>query len=64
MPKVILGVELYTLAEVAEILEVTIQTIRSYVRRGKLTPTLIGKTKYISSEALREFLTNPKRKDK
>lgn len=64
MPKVILGVELYTLTEVADILGVTIQTIRRYVRVGLLTTTLIGKTKYISAEALREYLTAPKRKEK
>ena len=63
MPKVILGVELYELKEVAELLGVTIQTIRGYIRKGALTPTLIGKTKYISAEALREYLTNPKRKE-
>ena len=64
MPKVILGVELYELKEVAELLGVTIQTIRGYIRKGSLTTTLIGKTKYISKEALREYLTNPKRTEK
>lgn len=64
MSKVILGVELYTLQEVADTLGVTIQTIRGYVRKGLLTPTLIGKTKYISTDALREYLTNPERKGK
>lgn len=64
MSKVILGVELYTLQEVADTLGVTIQTIRGYVRKGSLTPTLIGKTKYISTDALREYLTNPERKGK
>ncbi len=64
MSKVILGVELYTLQEVADTLGVTIQTIRGYVRKGSLTPTLIGKTKYVSTDALREYLTNPERKRK
>ena len=64
MSKVILGVELYTLQEVADTLGVTIQTIRGYVRKGSLTPTLIGKTKYVSTDALREYLTNPERKGK
>ena len=64
MPKVILGVELYELKEVAELLGVTIQTIRGYIRKCSLTTTLIGKTKYISKEALREWLTNPKRTEK
>lgn len=63
MPKVILGVELYELKEVAQLLGVTIQTIRRYVRVGYLTPTLVGKAKYISAEALREYLTNAKRKE-
>jgi excisionase family DNA binding protein len=63
MPKVILGVELYELKEVAQLLGVTIQTIRRYVRVGYLTPTLVGKTKYISAEALREYLTHTKRKE-
>ena len=64
MPKIILGVELYELKEVAELLGVTIQTIRGYIRKGSLTTTLIGKTKYISKEALREWRTNPKRTEK
>lgn len=60
MPRTILGVELYTLTETAELMGVTIQTIRNYVRKGMLTPTLIGKTKYVSADGLREYLTKTK----
>lgn len=56
MPKIILGVELYELNEVAEMLGVSIQTMRSYVRKGTIKTTLIGRSKYITTETLRKFL--------
>ena len=57
----ILGVEMYSMEETAKLLGVTVQTIRSYVRKGSLpTPTMIGRKKYFSTEILREFLTKTK----
>lgn len=61
MPKEILGVEVYSLQETADLLGVTIQTIRSYVRKGLISPILVGGKKYISTEALREYLSKGKR---
>ena len=60
----ILGVNLYTAEEAAELLGgVTTQTIRNYTRKGLLTPTLIGKTKYFSEEQIREYLQRGKAKE-
>lgn len=57
----ILGVNLYTAEETAELLGgVTTQTIRNYTRKGLLTPTLIGKTKHFSEEQIREYLKRGK----
>lgn len=61
MPKEILGVEVYSLPETAELLGVTIQTMRNYVRKGLISPILIGGKKYISTDALREYIQKGKR---
>lgn len=64
MPKEFLGVEVYTLQETADILGVTIQTMRNYVRKGLITPVLICGKKYVSTEALREYLSKGKKREK
>lgn len=64
MPKEILGVEVYSLQETAEILGVTIQTMRNYVRKGLITPVLICGKKYISTDALREYISKGKKIEK
>ena len=60
----ILGVELYTAKETAELLGVSIQTLRSYVRAGRLHPTTIKRVKYISKEQLTTFLASGQMGDK
>lgn len=63
MARELLGVEMYSSKETAELLGVTLQTLRSYVRKGYLTGVCIGKTKYYSKEMLIAFLqskTQPK----
>ena len=53
----ILGVNLYTAEETAELLGgVTTQTIRNYIKKGVLSPTLIDKTKYFSEEQIVNYL--------
>ena len=64
MPKVILGVKLYSLQEVADLLGVTRETITKYISRGRLTTTLIGGRKYLSEENLKSFLQDEEQKFK
>jgi excisionase family DNA binding protein len=45
----------HTVAEVAEILRVTPQTVRSYIRTKRLKATRIGRPLLISSASLEEF---------
>ncbi len=57
----ILGVNLYTAEETANLLGgVTTQTIRNYIKKGALSPTLVGKTKYFSEDQIRDYLQNGK----
>lgn len=54
--KVVLGVKLYTIEEVAELLGVQTQTASKYIAQDRLKAKLIGGRKYISEENLKEFL--------
>lgn len=57
--KTILREKFYSLHETAEMLELSIFTIRSYVRSGRLAATRIGKELYISQTNLKEYLQLP-----
>jgi excisionase family DNA binding protein len=50
------GVKFYTILEVANTLRVTPQTVRAYIRRGKLKGQRIGRPTIIAETHLREFL--------
>ena len=54
--KEVLGVKLYTLKEVGELLGVQQQTVSKYVQQGKLKARVIGGAKDVSEENLKEFL--------
>ena len=54
--KEVLGVKLYTLKEVGELLGVQQQTVSKYVQQGKLKARVIGGAKYVSEENLKELL--------
>lgn len=56
MPKVILGVEVYTLQEAAEMLGVTIRTVQNYIRAGRIKGQIIGKRRVFTREELERFL--------
>ena len=51
--KEVLGVKLYTLKEVGELLGVQQQTVSKYVQQGKLKARVIGGAKYVSEENLK-----------
>lgn len=54
--KEVLGIKLYTLAEVGDLLGVQRQTASKYIQQGKLKSRVIGGIKYVSEENLKEFL--------
>ena len=59
MSTTIEGIKFYTIPEVAEALDVTPQTVRSYVKQGRMTAQRIGKSFYITERNLREFTGLP-----
>lgn len=56
--KEVLGVKLYSIAEVGELLGVQRPTASKYIQQGKLKARTIGGHKYVSEENLKEFLHN------
>ena len=56
--KEILGVKLYSLAEVGEMLGVQRATASKYIQEGKLRARTIGGRKFVSEDSLRDFLNN------
>ena len=56
MPTVIEGIKFFTIPEVAEALHVDPQTVRKYIKKGKLKSQRIGKPILVTEKNLREFL--------
>jgi excisionase family DNA binding protein len=56
MPKVILDIKLYSLAEAADLLGVTKGTLSKYIMSGRMNAKVIGGKKYVSEENLKSFL--------
>jgi excisionase family DNA binding protein len=56
MPTVIEGITFYTIPEVAQALRVTPQTIRAWIKTGRLRSQRIGRPIFITENNLREFL--------
>lgn len=56
MPKIILGIEMFTQQEAAEMLGVTVRSIQNYTRAGKLHGQIIGKRRMFCREELERFL--------
>lgn len=54
--KEVLGIKLYTLKEVGELLGVQTQTVSKYVSEGKIKSRIIGGAKYVSEDGLKNFL--------
>ena len=59
MPTVIEGIKFYTIPEVAEALDVTPQTVRAYIKQGRIRSQRIGRPAYITERSLREFTGLP-----
>ena len=56
MATVIEGIKFYTIPETAEALNVTPQTVRAYIKKGKLKGQRIGRPILITENNLKEFL--------
>lgn len=55
--KTILNTNYYTIAEIAKMLDCTTQSIRNYIKAGKLKKdTKIGRSIYISEGNIKAFL--------
>lgn len=53
---IIENLKFYTVIEIAEALKVTPQTIRLYIKQGRLKSQRIGRPILISEKQLREFI--------
>lgn len=56
MGTVIEGIKFYTIQETAEALNVTPQTVRAYIKQGRLKGQRIGRPILITENNLKEFL--------
>ncbi len=56
MGTIIEGIKFYTVAEAANILQVTPQTVRAYIKQGRLKGQRIGKPILITETNLMDFL--------
>jgi excisionase family DNA binding protein len=59
MATVIEGIKFYTIPEAAKALRVTAQTVRAYLKQGRLKGTRIGRPILITERNLREFIGLP-----
>ena len=58
--KVVAGVKLYTIPEVAQAVGVTPQTIRNYIKKGRIKSNRIGRNLFITEKDLRDFAKGAK----
>jgi excisionase family DNA binding protein len=56
MSTTIEGIKFYTIPETAEALRVTPQTIRAYIKQGKIKSQRIGRPILITENNLKDFL--------
>jgi excisionase family DNA binding protein len=49
-------IEIYDVKECAEILHVHPQTVRNYLRQGKLRGQKVGAKQYVTAETIKELL--------
>lgn len=56
MATVIEGIKLFTVSEVAEAMGVTHQTVRKYIKTGKLKAQRVGKSLLITDKSIKAFL--------
>ena len=57
MSTIIAGIEFFNVMEVAKLLNISIPTVRLYIKKGRLKGQRVGRPILISKESLNEFLT-------
>jgi excisionase family DNA binding protein len=55
MSTIIEGIKFYTIPETAEALQVTPQTVRAYIKKGRIKSQRIGRPILITENNLKEF---------
>lgn len=60
MSKIIEGIKFYTIPEIAKALNVTSQTIRAYIKKGRIKSQRIGRPILITEHNFKEFLNDTK----
>ena len=50
--------DIYTLEELSEQLAMDKQTLRNYIKNGKLTASKIGNKYFVTSDSLMDFMNN------
>ena len=58
MPTLIEGIRFYTIPDIAKALQVTPQTIRAWIKQGKIKSQRIGRPILITENNLKEFLSS------
>jgi excisionase family DNA binding protein len=58
MPTQIENIKFYTVQEIAQALQVTPQTVRAYIKKGKIRAQSIGRPLLITESSLKDFLNN------
>ena len=56
MATLIEGIKFYTVPETAKALQVTPQTVRAYIKQGRIRSQRIGRPILIKEDSLRDFL--------
>ena len=56
MPTVIEGIRFYTIPDTAKALQVTPQTVRAWIKQGRIKSQRIGRPILITENNLKEFL--------
>ena len=56
MPTIIEGIKFYTVPDTAKALQVTPQTVRAYIKQGRIKSKRIGRPILITENNIKEFL--------
>jgi hypothetical protein len=57
MPKIIGTIKIYDLKELSEMLDLTVQSLRTYINSGKIQGKKFGTKWYVSDKALTDYFT-------
>lgn len=61
MPKTVVDIKMYSVAEVAMMMSVTERTIRDYGKTGKLNICKIGTKSYVTEQSLKDYILNKRK---